>query len=1010
LYALGLAWLVRARALHRRPVLLTFAALGAVPLLSVLLEWSGLVRLEFVRFERPVLAGPLALVLLYSVGRLLGLPERMQVWRRRLSELFLSCSALALSLAALGTELGRPLDRLAVIVAIDRSRSIDLVQGAEARLLAELEVAELGMRDDDRIGTLAFGATASIEDPLRPRSRAPAPQVAEVARDGTDLAAAMRRALSEVPADSAARIVLVTDGVATRGDTMAAAAVAAAAGVPIDAVPLDQGKIPDIRVVAVRASPVVSEGEAMELSVVTSATATTAAELRLYRDGKLIRRGEVSLPAGEDVLRLRETAAEPGLHRYDVELTARDAALDQAHEDNAGAAFVRVRGPSSALVIEGETDKARPLLRALEGAAFRTQVAGMATVPADVATLAMYDVVVLSDVPASALSPAQLESFAVYVRDLGGGLVLMGGDRSMGPGGYAQTPVEEVSPVSFDLKQDRRRASLAEIIAIDYSGSMGMEVGGRTKLDLANEAAARSARLLGAGDRLGVMHVDTKVTWTIPLAPVTDTDAIARKIRAVKPGGGGIYVDLTLEQAYSALGRETVNLKHLLLFADGSDAEERQRAFSLVSQAKSRGITTSVVALGRGADVAALERMSRLGDGRFYLIEDAHRLPAVFAQETILASRSAINEVTFKPRPRSSAPLLRGIDLGAAPALDGYVVTIPKARAQIHLEATDGDPLLAVWSVGLGRAAAFTSDYKDRWGSAWTDWAHAARLFAQVARDVARRADDARVRLEASALGGELRVHATVTDDRGRSESFRRLRVHVAGPSNAALSTPLEATSSGSYSAALPVLRPGAYIATAVDEATGEAVATAGAVASFGEELTPTGTDRATLRRVTELTGGKLRENLAGIFREREARRFAYSDVTALLFVLAAIALVLGVAARRLVLPDALVSLPERIRDGAMALRHPTAPRVPEAAPHDALGALRAARDRRANRDGDLPRAEAGLPALLPTHTVARPQPSPQATPRPDEPRERETSLTAAEILLRRRKEREGRR
>ena len=73
-------------------------------------------------------------------------------------------------------------------------------------------------------------------------------------------------------------------------------------------------------------------------------------------------------------------------------------------------------------------------------------------------------------------------------------------------------------------------------------------------------------------------------------------EAITKKIRAVSIGGGGIYIDLTLEAAYAALAAESVQLKHLLLFSDGSDAEERSNAFALVSAAKTRGITTSVVA------------------------------------------------------------------------------------------------------------------------------------------------------------------------------------------------------------------------------------------------------------------------------------------------------------------------------------------------------------------------------------------------------------------------------
>src|SRR5262249_21450397 len=136
-----------------------------------------------------------------------------------------------------------------------------------------------------------------------------------------------------------------------------------------------------------------------------------------------------------------------------------------AHEDNSGTAFVRVRGQNTALVIDSSHERAAPMVAALRAAAFLVSEKGISGVPADIAAFGAYDLIVLADVPASALSPSQLDAVATYVRDLGGGLVLMGSDQAFGPGGYGKTPVEEVSPVSFDLKQERRRASLAEVIA-----------------------------------------------------------------------------------------------------------------------------------------------------------------------------------------------------------------------------------------------------------------------------------------------------------------------------------------------------------------------------------------------------------------------------------------------------------------------------------------------------------------------------------------------------------------
>ena len=994
---------VRDMGLARRPVLLVTLILGTVPLLYVELGWTRLVAERYLRVERPALAVVAALAVGFVALRLTAISPRTHRLRRVLTELWLSFATLAAGAAAAGLELGRPLDKMTVLLAVDRSRSIDLVPGADARLRAELEVVERGMHDDDRVGVIAFAADAMTEDPPRPKTDSRSAQRAEVGRDATDLGAAIRRALADVPPDTAARIVLLTDGVATRGDALAAAAGAVAADIPIDVVALDQRVVPDVRLVAVRMPSRADEREPMELRVVTSSGAAGDVELRVKRDGVLVKKAQAKIRAGEDVLRIKEIAPSPGLHRYDVEITALDPAIDQAPEDNSASAFVKVRGPSAALVIEGEAGKGTFIERALSDAGYRVESAGTSGFPADLAALAAFDLVVLSDVRASDVAPTQIEALASYARDLGGGLLLMGGDRSMGPGGYARSALEEVSPVSFDLKQERRRASLAEVISIDYSGSMGARVGAYTKLDLANEAAARSAMLLGPGDRLGVAHVDTKNVWTVPLGPVNDTAAIGRAIKATKVGGGGIYVDLALDEGYKALDAETVNLRHLLLFSDGDDAERLPGCRGRVAAAKARGITTSVVALGKGHDVAELEVLSKLGDGRFYLIEDATRLPSVFAQETILASRSAIHEIDFRPTVGAPGAALRGVDFGEAPNLKGYVVTVPKPRASVHLVGPDGDPILATWSVGVGRTAAFTSDLKDRWGSAWTGWPGAARTISQLARDIGRKADDPRVRLESDAAGGELHVRATVVGDDGRAQTFRRLAVVASGPDGFSRTVPLEPIGAGAYAASVPLSRPGTYVATAIDELSREVVGTTGAVLTAGEELRPTGTDRVLLRRIATMTGGKMRDTLAGVFLDRSARRFAYTPLGAWLALAAAVATLLGVASRKIAMPEAL--------SRAMARRPKPTPRRESPRPEataDALLRAKARTDERVARAPQGPDDPARMPApVAPAAGAPAPATLRRSVP-PPPPAGAGRKLTAAEILLAKRRGQRG--
>lgn len=889
----------------KRPALIGGVLLSVALAVYALLTHVGWVSEDYLRLSRSWAGGMGLLAASFLAVRYW--PRRSRGLRTHLEDLFLMLTVLALTLVIAGTEIGRPLDRLTVVVVVDRSRSIDLVPDAKQLVDRQLELAQTSMRDGDRIAIVSFGASAATEQPARTKDEPSLSQRPSFSRDGTDLEAALRRALAEVPPDSAARIVLLSDGVPTRGDVMAGAHAALAAQIPIDTLTLEQGRVADVRVVSVRAPARADAGESIDLRVVTQSPEPTEVEVRVLLDGQLIRQGKVEIGKGEDVLRLREKLPEAGLHRYDVEVTAADKELDFTGEDNAGSTFVRVRGAAVALVLEGDAGKSKFVADALRAAEFRVDEAGPMGVPADIGAMLGYDLIVLSDIQAGLLSSNQLAALAAYVRDFGGGLLLMGGDRGMGPGGFGKTPIEEVSPVSFDLKQDERRASLAEVIGIDISGSMGAQVGGKTKLELANEAASRSAQLLGPRDRLGVEHVDMEVHWTVPVAPVDDMVAIDRAIRSMPVGGGGILVPITLSEAYDALAKEEVNLKHVLLFSDGDDADQVEAGKPLAAAAFANGITTSVIALGDGKDTGHLEQLAKMAGGRYYLIEDATRLPAIFAQETILAARSALHEDPFRVSLGTLGQPGAGIDFSTAPELGGYVTTIPKSRATVHLLGPEDDPILATWSVGVGRSAAFMSDLKDRWGSEWTSWPPAARLLGQTARDIVRRAEDERVRLETSAAGGRLAVRATVVGDDGRADSFRRLKAHVVGPGGFVREIALEPSSTGSYSADLPIDRPGTYVVVARDEVSGDAVGTSGAVLSAGEELRPTGSDPGLLQRLVDLTGGEPRLSLRDVFKARTVRRFAFQDITPLLTLTAAVALLLAVAARKLGMPEALL-------------------------------------------------------------------------------------------------------
>ncbi|MER3460767.1 MAG: hypothetical protein C4303_06500, partial [candidate division GAL15 bacterium] len=158
--------------------------------------------------------------------------------------------------------------------------------------------------------------------------------------------------------------------------------------------------------------------------------------------------------------------------------------------------------------------------------------------PGHAADLARYHAVVLEDVSALGLVRPQMEALRDYVRDLGGGLVVVGGPHSFGVGGYARTPLEEVLPVVMVVQHRMALPSMALVLVLDTSGSMG-GVGSETaKVELAKEVARSVVDLLGEQDLVGVLQFDQGYRWLVPLVPAQDREGIVSQVARLRAGGG----------------------------------------------------------------------------------------------------------------------------------------------------------------------------------------------------------------------------------------------------------------------------------------------------------------------------------------------------------------------------------------------------------------------------------------------------------------------------------------
>ncbi len=479
---------------------------------------------------------------------------------------------------------------------------------------------------------------------------------------------------------------------------------------------------------------------------------------------------------------------------------------DRQPLNNSAKAVLRISGGERVLVMSGDGSDGN-LARALRAAGMAVDVKAEGTLSLD--DLLAYRVLVLDQVPADRLKLPGMEAIARWVEHLGGGLVLTGGRRSFGSGGYHKSPVERVLPVTMELRDEHRKLSVAMAITLDRSGSMMAAVAdGRTKMDLANEGAASVISLLGPRDEVAVHAVDSAPHVVVPLTQVVDPKPLVNKVLGIESGGGGIFV----YQALLAAGKELIDAKvgtrHLVLFADAADAEEPGDYINLLAQYEKVGITTSVVAMGSANDSDAkfLEDVARRGNGRIAFAEVPEDLPRLFAQETMLVARSSwIGD----PTPLQVKARI-GVDLGndtafagTWPTVVGYNLTYARDRAQVWAMA-QGDPTapaLAAWHIGGGRSVAVCIDLDDPKSTELLAWNGYAPLIAGIVRWVGGGGEAGPGQLTAERAGRSVTVRLEL--DPAKREQWPLIPPYVVlardGEISDARQVPMQAIDHGRY-------------------------------------------------------------------------------------------------------------------------------------------------------------------------------------------------------------------
>ncbi|MED5279068.1 MAG: VWA domain-containing protein, partial [Verrucomicrobiota bacterium] len=430
------------------------------------------------------------------------------------------------------------------------------------------------------------------------------------------------------------------------------------------------------------------------------------ATVRLFRNDQLLGEQSVRLAKGKNLFSFPQSIGQAGFYSYEVQI---EAGGDRVPQNNSASGFANVRGDPSVLIVSADPAQDAPLANALRATNLEVTLGDLSALPGSLAGLQTFDTIFLSNINAGDLGRDAMLLIESAVRDFGMGLVCIGGDQSFAAGGYRNTPLERALPVSMELDSKKVLPPGALVLLMH-----GMEFNNGNQV--ARQCAIGVLDAMGPNDELGIVLWDGQDRWLFPephLRKVGDKQELGRQIMGMNQGDLPSFENL-MTMGYEGLKKSTASIKHMIVFSDGDPGGPSDQ---LMNRMRTDKITVSTVLIAGHAGPETMIEIADKGAGRFYNITNPAQLPQIFLKETAVILKTAIYEEPFAPQQRSSSELLAGFGAGSYPQLLGYVATSEKPRAETPLLTTQGDPLLAHWQYGLGRAVAFTSDAKAKWGS-----------------------------------------------------------------------------------------------------------------------------------------------------------------------------------------------------------------------------------------------------------------------------------------------------
>jgi hypothetical protein len=436
-------------------------------------------------------------------------------------------------------------------------------------------------------------------------------------------------------------------------------------------------------------------------------------------------------------------------------------------------------------------------------------------------------IIVLNNQPADAFSQPQLDRLTQYVRDLGGAILILGGDRAFASGGYTGTTLDQLNPLaSFPPTATRRWILLA-----DGSGSMAQTTStGATRWQSATDAIVRILPTLPPADLVQVGQFSDTLHWWIDPQPAADAAKLP-----LPPAGDFPHGPTNLESSLQSIASQTEASypTNLLLLSD-CDAEFTY-APQLAIRLQEKNIHVYALAIGHGSAIDTVRQIAASTGGNIVEQLDPHNwtnslrqlcqaaLPPSFVKHSI--------GVLFLESLKSLSPEM-------APYWN-HVWVKPDADLWASTLSAPTSPAGAFWHVGSGcvLSLAFETD---------------ATNIDFITNTIAAKPRDPRFSITWQNATGH-RVIVTASE---RGVFLNKLPVWLDLFSSSLLdSKQLKQTAPGRYEAPIP---PSAESRIATLRVKDEIIDRAAIPARYAEEFDAVGNDHDAMRSLAESTHGQV--------------------------------------------------------------------------------------------------------------------------------------------------------